>query len=225
MLNWWARRRTFKKLAREQGLTSQQAAAVKRSLDEGHEAAVQQMAAIQEQQRGALLAAGIDVSKIKPLVGREIPWLDIVRHVFRVLEFDRSDTTIVNDKVVDAGPGKPYGYLLVESPILNQPITLPIIHRDDFWLAASVFDDPQFVRLINDAELLVTYAPKKVLPNGFSGDPSHCLHYVLTPRGTLARYYEVEGDLHMREPAPEKLLGSFVYEGEVRVGVNKTPAI
>jgi len=29
---------------------------------------------------------------------------------------------------------KPYGYLLVESPIFNQPAKLPIVHRDDFIL-------------------------------------------------------------------------------------------
>ena len=102
---------------------------------------------------------------------------------------------------------------------------MPIIHKDDFWLAASVFDDPQFVPAIEQEELLVTYAPRTVLANGFAGDPTHCLHYVLAPKGTLARYYDADGDLHMRKPAPEKLFGSFVYEGAVGVGLNKNPAI
>jgi hypothetical protein len=126
---------------------------------------------------------------------------------------------------VDSGSGEPYGYLLVSSPLLNGPAILPIIHRDDFWLAASVFDDPQFVEVIQRDELLVTYAPRTVLPNGFSGDPSHCLHYVLTPSGTLARYYDVDDGLHVRQPAPEALFGSFVYEGSIAVGVNRSPTV
>ena len=56
---------------------------------------------------------------------------------------------------------------------------------------------------------------------GFAGDPAHCLHYVLVPRGSLAKYYEGSGgDLHMRKPAPEKLFGTFVYDGQIRVGTN-----
>jgi hypothetical protein len=33
---------------------------------------------------------------------------------------------------------------------------------------------------IIDEELLVTYAPKKVLPNGFSASSRHVLHYAIT---------------------------------------------
>lgn len=36
---------------------------------------------------------------------------------------------------------EPYGYLRAESPILNQPLSLPIVHRDDFILATTVYDD------------------------------------------------------------------------------------
>ena len=51
--------------------------------------------------------------------------------VFRVVDFDRSGTTVDLDAgshSVEAGSkAEPYGYLLVESPTLNQPVELPII--------------------------------------------------------------------------------------------------
>jgi hypothetical protein len=92
-----------------------------------------------------LEAAGADSQSI-PIVGVHCAWIDVNQMVFRVLDFDRNETTVD----FDAGSGgvhaksstAPYGYLLVESPTLNQPVALPITHRDDFWLAASVYDDP-----------------------------------------------------------------------------------
>ena len=100
---------------------------------------------------------------------------------------------------------------------------LPIVHRDDFFLAASVFDEPKLVDLVNEEELLVTYAPKKVLSGGLAGDTSHVLHYVITPRGTLDRYYASDEDDHLATPAPERLLGPFVYEDEIKVQLNFEP--
>ena len=163
----------------------------------------------------------------EPLVGVEIPWKDIVRQVVRVTDFDRTDTQLVNDKVVrpDANMQKPYGYLIADSPIFNQPVRIPLIHRDDFWLATSAFEDPRRSDAIStgQVELLTAYAPRKVLPNGFSGDAMHCMHYVLCPNGTLAQYYAFKNDEHMRQPAPEKLFGQFIYEGAVSVGMNQNP--
>lgn len=49
------------------------------------------------------------------------------------------------------------------------------------------------------------------------------LHYVITPRGTLDRYYVSEEDDHLATPAPERLLGPFVYEGEIKVQLNFEP--
>ncbi len=114
----------------------------------------------------------------------------------------------------------PYGYLLVESPILNQPIRLPIIHRDDFLLAASVFDESALADLVTTEDLLVTYAPRKVLRGGLSGDPSHVLHYAMTPGGTLDSYYAKDSDIHMSKPNPALIFGPFVYDGEIRVQMN-----
>lgn len=161
---------------------------------------------------------------ITPEIGREISWADIVRHVFRVFEFDKNGTTIgQNDQVKTPSLSKPYGYLLVESPILNQRVRLPIVHRDDFLLAASVFNEPKLAHLVIDEELLVTYAPKHLRPKRLSGSLSHVLHYVITPRGTLDSYYSMNNDTPMTKPDPEKLFGPFVYKGEIRVQINQEP--
>lgn len=74
-----------------------------------------------------------------------------MKQVFRVLEFDRAGTTIDdrgNVKAVDSF--RPYGYLLVETPILNNRAKLPIIHRDDFLLASSVFDEPVLADFVKE---------------------------------------------------------------------------
>ena len=158
-------------------------------------------------------------------VSRDCEWTDIIGQVFRVLEFDRAGTTIRSgNKLKTKGFFKPYGYLLVESPILNQPVRLPIVHRDDFLLAASVFDEPEWVEKVKDNELLVTYVPKRMLPRGVVGT-SHGLHYVITPPGTLELYYEFKDGLHVRNPAPEKLFGTLVWDGLLRVKVNPEPKI
>lgn len=189
-----------------------------------HEAVKQRIAAAQKRQRKEFKeATGVDVKKVVVEIGLEISWADIVNHAFRVLRFDRSDTAIEKNQVKAKSLFKPYGYLLVESPILNNRARLPIVHRDDFLLAASVFDEPKLVALVVDQELLVTYAPKHVLPKGFSGSPRHVLHYVITPRGTLDSYYSKNNDMYMAKPDPQKLFGPFVYEGEIRVQINSEP--
>ncbi|HOK54936.1 MAG TPA: hypothetical protein PKV43_10760, partial [Armatimonadota bacterium] len=148
-------------------------------------------------------------SRSIPEIGREISWADIVHQVFRAVDFDRSGTrTNSYGQVTALSASMPYGYLLVESPILNQRVRLPIIHQDDFRLASSVFDVPDLAHFV-DEELLVTYAPEHVLPSGLSGSFFHVLHFVIVPRGTLDLYYSVHNDLHMAHPDPEKLFGPF----------------
>ena len=209
------------------GLSQNEVESVQEELRSGNqESAIQRIAEIQEQKRADLLVEGVDIRAMTPEIGRDIAWTDIVRHVFRVLAFDRNGTIIgPGDTVKASSLFKSYGYLLVESPIINQPVKLPIVHRDDFLLAASVFDEPQLLGAISkEKELLVTYVPKHKLPNGLIGR-SHGLHYVITPRGTLDRYYEVGNDMHMRSPAPEKFFGAFVWDGEIRVQINPHPEI
>jgi hypothetical protein len=191
---------------------------------------IAEFTAKQAKQREELLKQGIDVASMEPEVGKLIGWDQIRRHVFRVLDFDRAGTTIGPDERVTAGSATlPYGYLRVESPILNQPARMPIVHSDDFRLAASVYDEPSLIGSITNggSELLVTYAPKKVLAGGLNGTPDHCLHFLLCPPGTLERYYPnaPEGDRRMARPEPETLFGPFVYQGAIQVRVNMTPTI
>ncbi|RKY09223.1 MAG: hypothetical protein DRP66_02715 [Planctomycetota bacterium] len=203
------------------GLTPEVCKEVSKDLQDGnHDAAVQRIAEHQEKQLADLLAIGVDVRAMTPEIGRDIKWGDIVSQVFRVLEFDRLQTTVgPNNTVKTPTKFDHYGHLLVESPILNQPGVLPIVHRDDFRLAASVFDDPQLSEVVKEeGELLVTYVPKHKLPGGL-GYMWHVLHYVICPRGTLDEYYEVDNAMHMAKPAPEKLFGPFVWYGEIRVQV------
>jgi hypothetical protein len=212
---------------RQAGLTHEQAKAIRDRLDRGgREASNQELATVQDKQRAQLADAGFDSTGAIPLIGREIQWSDVVRHVFRVRGFDRIDTKFENEQVTRP-PGKigPYGYLLVESPIIKVPATLPINHRDDFVMAAHVFDDPRGVDLVEQAELLVTYAPKNLFPSGLASGAWHVFHYVIVPRGTLDRYYSFDNDIHKAKPAPERLFGVFVYEGQISVKVNQNPSI
>jgi hypothetical protein len=135
------------------------------------------------------------------------------------LDFSRADTIIDEQgNVIAINQFEPYGYLLVESPISNEPMLLPITHRDDFLLAASVYDDAQWMEEIKRLELLVTYVPKDKNPMGFGGF-SHALHYLITAPYTLEKYYEKEGR-KISIKKTEKLFGDFVWDGEIGVKVN-----
>jgi len=217
------RSRRAKKVINNLGLTPEESSLIQKDLQKGdHEAVVQRIAAVQgRQQKKIKEATGVDVKNIVPEIGQEISWADIVNHVFRVLEFDRNGTTIdQNNQFKAKSSFKPYGYLFVDSPILNNKVKLPIIHRDDFLLAASVFDEPKLAALVVNEELLVTYAPKHLLPKGLSGSRHHVLHYTITPHGTLDSYYSMNNDMHMAKPEPQKLFGPFVYQGEIKVQIN-----
>jgi hypothetical protein len=214
-----------KKKIEKYGLTPEEGSLVQEDLRKGdQESAVQRITTAQERHRTKFKeATGIDPFAIIPVVGQDIKWTDIVRQVFRVLEFDRAGTIVLADGTVKAAtPDKPYGYLLVESPILNVKARLPITHSADFALAASAYDVPQLAEMVAQEELLVTYFPKQKLPMGLAGI-THALHYVVVPRGTLERYYEFNNDEHMANPAPEKLFNEFAWDGEIRVGVNPAP--
>lgn len=167
-----------------------------------------------------------DARDIVPEIGKEISWADIVNHVFRIFEFDRNGTIVnENNQVIAKSRFRPYGYILAESPILNNRVKLPIIHRDDFLLAASIFDEPKLINLVESDEFIVTYSPKVLGPKGLSGSPHHVLHYAIVPIGTLDYYYSVNNDIHMSKPEPNKLFGSFVYDGEIKVQINSEPKI
>ncbi len=215
-----------KKLQKDSGLTDEEFSTVLKEKQKGNDKAVEEMlTSAQERAKSKYKeATGIDPKSIVPEIGKEISWADIVNHTFRVLNFDRDGTTVdENNQLKAKSRFQPYGYLLAESPILNNRIRLPIIHRDDFLLAASVFDEPKLASMIKDEELLVVYSPKHLGPKGLSGSPHHVLHYAITPRGTLGAYYSKNNDMYIARPEPQKLVGQFVYQGEIKVQINPEP--
>jgi hypothetical protein len=118
---------------------------------------------------------------------------------------------------IKAGP-------VTKSCVVELDIRTAALVRDlSFRMAASVFDEARLVDLVHEEELLVTYAPRKVLPRGLAGDTSHALHYVMTSYGTLEDYYEHES--YKMNPVPEKLLGPLVYDGDIKVGLNFDPEL
>ncbi|MEI7452360.1 MAG: hypothetical protein WCK37_04150 [Candidatus Falkowbacteria bacterium] len=183
---------------------------------------VDMVAAAQESVRDNIKEnSGIDIKNIVIEVGKEISWADIVNHSFRVIGFDRNGTIIDrNNKVKARGFFKPYGYLIAESPILNNRVKLPIVHRDDFLLAASVFDNQKLTSLSISDELIVTYSPEILLKNGLAGGFRHPLHYAIEPHGTLDHYYSMDNDINYGNPNPQKFFGPFVYNGEISVKIN-----
>lgn len=229
-LDRWHVNRDFVKRLESFGLTQDQIKSL-RKMD--RDSAIQWIAEYQADKRSEVSSEIKEPDKPIPEIGREIQWFDIVEVVFRVLEFDRNGTILPPDglpkDIVAKSKTGPYGYLLVESPILNQPVGLPIIHHNDFWLASSVFDDPTLEKHVNSpiAELLVTYAPKKITKHGYAASPEHVLHFVMSPRGTLERYYpdDSTGDRRMRQPEPQLVFGPFVYEGEIKVQASKAPGL
>jgi len=211
-----------KKLQKDSGLTDEEFSAMLKEKQKGNEEGVEKiLTSAQERAKVKYKeATGIDPKSIIPEIGKEISWADIVNHVFRVFEFDKNGTTINESNQVKAKSSfQPYGYLLAESPILNNRVRLPIIHRDDFLLAASVFDDPKLANLVESKELLVTYSPKHLGAKGVSASPHHILHYALVPSGTLDSYYSANNDAHFAKPEPQNLFGSFVYQGEIKVKI------
>ncbi len=207
------------------GLSDEESRLLQEDIRKGErDAAVQRIAAAQERQRAKLQeTTGIDFRDTPPMIGSDISWADIVNHAFRVLEFDRAGTVVGEDNQVQAeSPTAPYGYLLVESPILNQKVLLPITHAFDFLLATTVYDDPELTDglVAQQIELLVTYSPKKLKAGGVSGSPHHVLHYALATRGALDSYYSADEDAHMANPEPHALFGPFVYEGPTLVRVS-----
>lgn len=156
-------------------------------------------------------------------IGTDIDWTDIIGLVFRVLEFDKNGTTIdANGDVKAISSTQPYGYLKVESPILQSPIILPIVHKTDFFLAYIAYHNSELQKIRLENDLLVTYKPKLKLPGGFTGI-THALHYLITTRTTLEVYYTRHKQNSKQNP--EVLFGPFVYEGEVQVSVNLDPSL
>ncbi|NCT93127.1 MAG: hypothetical protein GXC72_01780 [Chitinophagaceae bacterium] len=154
------------------------------------------------------------------IVGKDIKWTDIKNELFRVIDFDKTNTIIDEQgRVIATSKFKPYGFLTVEWPVIERLVKLPIVHKDDFLLAASVFDDPKFSEQLDKLELLVTYSPKD---NDRNTSFLHVLHYVITKSGTFNEYYKIH-KATLLGLGPEHIFGSLIWEGELSVKINMTP--
>jgi len=157
-------------------------------------------------------------SSNEPTIGKDIKWSDVVGKVFQITEFDRNDTIIdIFDNVIAKSKFKPYGYLKVVSNEFEKTFRLPIVHRDDFLLAATVFDSPTLTKKLNILELLVTYVPEHKTKMALAGI-HHALHYALVPNGTISKYYELTNDNH--NEYFEKIFGQLVWSGQIKVNFN-----
>ncbi len=149
------------------------------------------------------------------LVGHNIKWGAIHKQVLRINEFDRNGTTIDTNRVVHAKSNfKPYGFLIVEWPIIIRKLKVPILHKDDFMLASSIFDNQLFIEKIKDKDLLVTYFPldKKENKNAIF---FHSLHFVITNPKVFEKYYEMRKKYIGCEP--ELIFNDFRWEGELKI--------
>jgi hypothetical protein len=159
----------------------------------------------------------------EPEIGKTISWKDSIGMVFKVLSFDAYGTVIDSKGNVKAkSTFKPYGYLIVETLNHEVPFKLPIIHKDDFLLAASVFHDHNLSEQIKTRDLLVTYRPKLITSDGMAGI-HHALHYVITPLNTLNSLPDFTSNKTSSNIEP--LFIQFVWEGEIRVQINLTPSL
>lgn len=155
-------------------------------------------------------------------IGVDITWRESINQVFRIVNFDNNGTKVNSDGSVKAkSQFKPYGYLTVTNP--NTPdMLLPIVHKDDYVLIEDIFRSPQYKGLLEISEILVVYRPKVITVSGEAGF-DRCLHYVITPRGTIDAYFQKYGDKPSEEVI-ERLFVKFSWE-MIRVEINRNVEI
>lgn len=155
-----------------------------------------------------------------PQFGNQVSWNIAYKNVFKIVDFDRNGS-VINEKgvVIAKSSFQPYGYLIVESPVLAESTRLPIIHRDDFLLASSIYGDEKLKEVIQDLEFLVTYYPKAITSKGLSLSPFHVLHFVIANQSTLQNIY-FRGTNAVDDEKLKSLFKHFVWEGNVRVEMN-----
>lgn len=165
----------------------------------------------------AYFKEGNQIQKV-PMVGVDLSWIQIYRQVLRIIEFDRSGTTIDEKGNVKAvSMLNPYGYLHVISPIFDSPFKVPITHKTDFLLASSIFDDAELGNKIESYEVLVTYFPENVKKDGKSLSLQHQFHFIITHLGVLNEFYLSDSGNNKTNPSPEKIFDSFVWDGELSI--------
>lgn len=155
------------------------------------------------------------------LVGKSITWKESINIIFRIIYFDRNGTVINKvGSVKTKSVFEPYGFLIVENPAFSKNVKLPILHKNDFLLADSIFGDPNFCGIENTKDFLVTYRPQKESSKGLIGI-NHGLHYSITPYGTLKRYFDKYGN-DKNLSMLDNIFLNFSWENELRVNINLT---
>lgn len=153
------------------------------------------------------------------LVGKSFTWKESINLIFRIINFDRNGTIINSVGTVKAKSiFKPYGFLIVENPAFSKVIKLPILHKDDFLLADSIFGDPNFYGIENTKDFLVTFRPQNDSSNQLIG-VNHGLHYAITPYGTLKKYFEKFGN-DKNLSILDTIFLDFSWNNELRVQIN-----
>jgi len=121
------------------------------------------------------------------IIGRNISLDDIEKEFCRVIHFIPF-ATLESGKIEQISRISPYASLLLESQVLRQEATLPIIHKDDFKVLWGVFKE----RGINsDEEVLIVYERfgNKGLKKSLSPImPS--LHVWIYQKGHLEKIYD-----------------------------------
>lgn len=129
-------------------------------------------------------------------IGKHIPWKLVEGEVFRITDFGPF-ATVEGDKVKALSVFMPYALLAVESPILNQPALMPILHRAEFLNLHEIYEQRG---VGTEEEVLVSYLPYR----GFLGPLLRLLglprlHLRIRPKGELERYYA--DDQHWQRPS------------------------
>jgi hypothetical protein len=155
-------------------------------------------------------------------IGKSISWRDSIGIIFKIIDFDKNGTTIdKSGNLKTKNSFSPYGYLIVNNPTFSGNFKLPIIHKDDFLLASSIFDEPSLNETVKTKDFLVTYRPKEIMPSGLAGI-LHALHFVITPINTLSDLYYIYTD-NLSDHQIESIFINFKWEGEIKVHVNPKP--
>jgi len=123
--------------------------------------------------------------KPRLLIGKDIQWETIKGHFCRVNEW-LPCATIEDGKLRAMKSTMPYAFLTIESPVLPELATMPIVHKEDFSNLWSVHEDRG---IQSDEEVLVVYVkPRPRYMRAFASTlPRLCIS--VYPKGALEIIY------------------------------------
>lgn len=109
------------------------------------------------------------------IIGKDIPWENIEKDDLRVKDFTPF-ALVEQGKIKSPSTLLPYASLLVESPILPNEATLPVVHKVDFRNLWEVFKERG---VKPEEEVVVFYAPSR----GILSTLKPKLHIYIYPKG------------------------------------------